>query len=153
MVHDLALHGETPKSRSQTPKGRHQRRNSVTVCETPTLPTSSAATPKTPSTKTTSTASPKASETFKKMNQPPKLKRFVYRQFFTVLQVACCAKLSSYLGLGWKSKLSRSVKPRLIAKTVKAVMYWFKSFSRLRNLNLNLQLIAIILEQIVRWLN
>jgi hypothetical protein len=42
VVHDLALHGETPKSRSRTPdrsKSRLQRRNSVSVCQTPTRTT------------------------------------------------------------------------------------------------------------------
>ena len=37
VVHDLALHGETPSTKNQDrPKLRHQRRNSVSVCETPT---------------------------------------------------------------------------------------------------------------------
>ena len=37
MVHDLALHGEIPSTKNpDRPKLRHQRRNSVSVCETPT---------------------------------------------------------------------------------------------------------------------
>ena len=37
VVHDLALHGETPSTKNpERPKLRHQRRNSVSVCETPT---------------------------------------------------------------------------------------------------------------------
>jgi hypothetical protein len=37
VVHDLALHGEIPATKNlDRPKVRHQRRNSVSVCETPT---------------------------------------------------------------------------------------------------------------------